>query len=400
MKNRMPMLFKSMKRRLSASIILGITAMILSFTVFGSFILAASLKNGVNSTDQRMGADMMIVPEGYKEEAESVLLTGSRNCFYFDRNVLDEVRAVPGVNAATSQFFLASLSEGCCTGQVGIVGFDPETDFIIGPWIEKAYHKKIQENEAIVGSDIALEEDGTIKLFGRKYNVAAILARTATSIDSSVYFTYDTIPNLLEAAQAVKLNFLESQKNENSISTVFVRTEDGLTDLEVAKAIFKGCEEEIEIVYPKEIVQVLSVNLSGVILGIKVFAGVVSVISVIVLFIIYLLAAGGRKREFALLRTAGCTRKRIMQLLMEEAGILTIAGGAAGSALAAVVIFPFGRYIGSILHMPYLFPAFGTVMIFLAFDLLIVVFTGVAASIYPAVRVSGIDPYSALREEE
>lgn len=396
----MQMLSGGMKRRLSASIILTVAAMILAFTVFGSLILAASLKNGVDSTNKRMGADMMIVPEGYKESAEAVLLTGSRNYFYFDRKVLDEVREIDGINAATSQFFLAGLSEKCCTDKVGIVGFDPETDFIIGPWIEEAYNGEIPDNEAVVGSDIILEEDGTIKLFDRKYKVAARLARTATSIDSSVYFTYGTIPALLKDAQEKSLNFLEVQKNENSISTVFVKLKSGQTELEVTKAIYESCGENIEIVYPKNIVQSLSVNLSGVVLGIKAFAGVVAAISVIVLFIIYLLSAGGRKREFALLRTVGCTRRRIVRLMVWEAGMLALAGGMAGSALAAVVVFPFGRYIGSILHMPYLCPDFRTVMIFLVFNIFIVVLTGVAASIYPAVRVSGIDPYSALREGE
>ncbi len=400
MKKNWIMLFRGMKRRRFGSIALVIAAAILSFAVFGGFILTISLKNGVESTDKRLGADMMIVPDGYKESAESVLLAGSRDYFYFDKVVLEEIEDVAGISAATPQFFLASLSEKCCTDKVGIVGFEPETDFIIKPWIEEVYNGELPDNEAVVGSDISLEDDGTIKLFGEHYKVAARLAKTATSIDTSVYFTLNTIPKLLADAKKNNLNFLDSQKDLNSISTVFVKLEGGQTALDVTKAIHENCSQNVGIVYPKEIVQSLSGNLSYIVLGMKIFVGVAAVISITVLFILYLVSSNGRKREMALLRAMGCTHGRLTGIMLEEACVLNLTGCAAGSVLAAAVVFPFGRYIGRSLHMPYLCPGIGIVMGIFFGSLVVVLLAGMAASAYPALRISRIEPYAALREEE
>ena len=83
----------------------------------------------------------MIGPEGSEQELEGILLYGSPNYFYMDKNIEEIIRSVDGVQTASSQTYLASVSESCCDFPVQLIGFDPETDFIIQPWAKKSFKK-------------------------------------------------------------------------------------------------------------------------------------------------------------------------------------------------------------------------------------------------------------------
>ncbi len=81
-----------------------------SGALFASFLLTASIKGGLGGIKTRIGADLMIVPEGYESQAEGVLIAGEPSYFYMDKLIEDQVRAIQGVEALTSQFYLTSLS--------------------------------------------------------------------------------------------------------------------------------------------------------------------------------------------------------------------------------------------------------------------------------------------------
>jgi putative ABC transport system permease protein len=100
----------------------------------------------------------MIVPEGYESQAEGVLLNGEPSYFYMDKAVEDTIGEVQGVAAVTSQFYLTSLSESCCDFAIQIIGFDPQTDFIVQNWAEK---NKTGTNQTLfyAGSNICFMEE-------------------------------------------------------------------------------------------------------------------------------------------------------------------------------------------------------------------------------------------------
>lgn len=287
MKNKKFYRLKGWVRQQSGSIVLVAVSVVLSFTVLGGLLLFVGLKNRMETMDRRLGADLMVVPDKAKESVESVLLTGSRDYIYFNKNILGEMKKIPEVSEATQQFFLASLSEKCCADSLEIVGFDPETDFIIEPWVKGEYHKELADYEAVAGSDVALEKDKTIHLFGKTYKVAARLERTATSMDTSVYFPLSSIPGLIADAQEENLNFLDSQKDPASVSTVFVNLKDGQDRLGVTKAIYETSGEKVKIVYPKPPVRSFSQNVSGILSGMKVFTGVAAAGNIAVVFLVY-----------------------------------------------------------------------------------------------------------------
>lgn len=53
----------------------------------------------------------------------------------------------------------------------------------------------------MVGSSIKIEDGGMLQLFGRDYKVAAKMAKTGTSLDKSVYFTFDSLELVVSDAE-------------------------------------------------------------------------------------------------------------------------------------------------------------------------------------------------------
>lgn len=106
---------------------------LVAFVLFAGGILSVSLKNGLESMKERLGADLLVVPVGYDEGVEGIIVKGEPAYFYFDKSVETQLEKVEGVKCVSSQFYLTSLNQDCCSVPVQFIGFDPETDFSIQP---------------------------------------------------------------------------------------------------------------------------------------------------------------------------------------------------------------------------------------------------------------------------
>ena len=96
---------RNIRRRPYRSFCLMLAAVIGSYALFVGLALKASLNNGIGRMQERMGADLMIVPESSEIEARNILLTGEPEFFYMDASVAKAATDVEGVESATSQFY-------------------------------------------------------------------------------------------------------------------------------------------------------------------------------------------------------------------------------------------------------------------------------------------------------
>ena len=163
---------------------------LVAFVLFAGGILSTSMRNGLESMRARLGADLMVVPLGYDEGVEGIILKGEPTYFYFDKYVEQDLEKVEGVKSVSAQFFLTSLNQDCCSIPVQFIGFDPETDFSIQPWISEVYSEEVKDGELIIGSDIKADENNKLKFFGEEYSVAAKLEKTGTGLDQPYMQTW------------------------------------------------------------------------------------------------------------------------------------------------------------------------------------------------------------------
>ena len=372
---------------------------VVSFVLFGGTILSLSLHNGLQNMKDRLGADIMIVPVENEADFEAVLIKGEPSCFYFSKSLEQKVAALEGVELCSSQFFLTSLDAECCDSRVQLIGFDPDTDFSVQPWISQVFDGKLSEGAVIIGNDISLEAGENIKLFGTEYEVAAKLDATGTGLDQAVYATNSTIRAMYADAESKGQRFLEDANPNESISTILVRVSEGYSRKELIKNIRKELGG-VKIVESQNMISSAASNMKSIALFIYIFAGLFLLIALSTLALVFAVIANERKKEFGILRILGATKKKLSDIILLESIFISAAGGMAGILIASLIIFPLNVYIGDNLGIPYLLPSVIRIILILVLDLFVSTLIGPLSASLSAVRISKAETYLTIREGE
>lgn len=389
---------KSVNRNPIYSLFIFIPLVIISFMFFAGTVVDQSLVRGMANMEKRLGSDLMLVPAGSKEEATSTLLEGYRGTFYFSKDVYEQILNIDGIKEVTAQFYLKSLSADCCSSEVEIVFYDSESDFIIGSWINSKVTAKLDANSIIIGSQVNAT-NGYIKLFGKEYKVAAQMAKTGTSLDSSVYFTFDSLESVLTDAQNGGAFLTDNQKQTDLISSVFINVEDGVDLEKIIENIEDSVDEDIDIVYPKELSSNLRTNLKGIYTSTHLIFIFTGILIFFILVIVNIIIVNERKREIALLRVFGVSRKGVILILNEGTVLIAIVASATGCVLANIIVVMFSNLLARNLDMPYLLPSASKIILLYIVVIAILALITALSSLVPAIYISSLEVYKALRKE-
>ncbi|MBR1739472.1 MAG: FtsX-like permease family protein [Ruminococcus sp.] len=371
---------------------------LLSFTILAGTILITSLEKGLDSLKARLGADIMVVPyeAATKSDLENIVIQGNTGYFYMDRSIADKVASREGIGEISEQFYLASTSSSCCSVPVEIIGFDPETDFTITPWIKKSYSSDLKEGEVVVGNDLNSFVGDTLYFYGVECTVAAKLDKTGTSYDTAVFTNKDTIKSLIRSSVDLKMNTFDNVDPDRTVSCLLINAADGYSPEEVKNDINIHVKK-VKAVQTKEMISGISESLSGIsgVIGILVTA--VWALGLVILLISFTMSVNERKKEFAVLRIMGASRGRLAGIVLSEALLTCIPGGLVGTGIALSVILPFNALIEKTLALPFLLPSAGQIAAYCAAALVISALTCAAAAAVCAIRISRIDTGLILR---
>jgi putative ABC transport system permease protein len=379
-----------------------ITAAILAFVLFGGSILALNLRQGLATITRRFGADLMVVPEGASEKAQSLLLRGTTGYFYFDEAIAGKIAGTEGVARASPQFFLTSLSESCCDAMVQLIAYDPETDFVVRPWMAENRGGSVEDGQIVAGGRIDIRADNTVMLLGHNYPVAARLSPSASGLDTSVFMTMNTMRLLVGRARAKGYNFLEVQEKglERGVaSAVLAKLDPAAVPARLAQTI-RSENAGVDVVVSQSVFSSISGALAGLSAYIRLFSVIVWVLSLVVLAAVFSGSVHERKKEFAVLRLLGATRKKLAAIVLGESAAAGIAGGAAGIVLASLAVFPFSTLISERIGLPYLDAPLSAIAPLVLASLALSALAGPLASLYSAIRISKAETYYTMREGE
>ncbi|MDR1028005.1 MAG: ABC transporter permease [Clostridiales Family XIII bacterium] len=373
---------------------------LLSFVLFGGSLIAFSLFNGTDGLSKRLGADILIVPQGYDQKVEGILLRGEPSAFYMDAEWLGRIADVEGVRAVSPQLLIASLNADCCSMPIQLIGFDRETDFVVEPWIRTALPGALSDGEIVVGGAITGKVGDRLKFFEREYRIAAKMDNTGTGFDASVFMNMD-------AARRAADDFVAMGGSltipADAVSSLIVMVDKDYTADGVSRRMnedFDYGNSGIVVVSAKKIVNNVSGNLRVLVTFVALLAALLWVLSVAVLAIVFSVMLNERKREFGILRALGITRKRLVKLVFLESGIVSLVGSVAGVFLAALLILPFRSYIHEAVRMPYMQPSIGQFILLVAASLLLSFAVGPLASLLSSRRIRRGDAYAVIREGE
>ncbi|MDR1921001.1 MAG: ABC transporter permease [Candidatus Adiutrix sp.] len=381
-------------RNLGLAFLVGLFSAIL----FGGSVLNSQLSRGLESLSERLGADILIVPYGYERTAMAALLRGEPSTYYMPQEALDKIRDIPGVAAATPQIFLASLSSACCAEEVQIIGFDPESDFLIWPWMKNKIDQ-FKANEIVVGSKINAKVGDEIFFFGSLYRVAALMEATGLGLDTSVFMPLSALYELMRNNQQLARQF---DVPERHISAVAVKVAADLPPKAVGQAIMQACaiEYNLDQVLSENIVNETSRRLHSLSSAVHWAAAGLWALAILVISLVFSVAVSERKHELSLYRLLGARRSWLAKLLLWETFLICAGGATAGLLLAACIVFPFNTLIFSSLNLPHLGLAGGLIAGQALLALAIAVVSGPLACVNTVLSITRSDVYGALREGE
>jgi putative ABC transport system permease protein len=135
-------------------------------------------------------------------------------------------------------------------------------------------------------------------------------------------------------------------------------------------------------------------NISGVITGL---IAAIWVLALIILLLAFSMIGNERKKEFAILRGMGASRRELSAIMAKEAFSVSLLGSVLGACLAAVSILLFANFIRSSLSLPFLTPGLPGLTGRFLLCVAVSVAAGVLASTGCVRKVSRVDTALVLR---
>ena len=390
---------KNIRRRPLRSVTLMLLAAFLAFSVFAGSLVVISLQNGLKSYEARLGADVVVVPAeaGLKGGLESILLQGVPGYFYMNESAMEKIRGMDGVEAVSPQFFLATAKAGCCSFPIQLIGFDPETDFTIQPWVRESYGGEVGYGDILIGSHVTMPSDGVLTFYNQEMHVVGQLDETGTALDNAVYGSMETMRDIVRNAEALGYRYLGKIDADKAVSAVMVRVSEEYPIEDVCNNINIHVRK-VDATQSKSMVSGIAGGLKNVSRIIGMLTAMIWILAIGIMAAAFVLIVGERKKEFAILRVTGASQKMLSRLLLTESALVSGVGAACGVLLAALVAIPFTGLIRERLGLPYLLPGAGTIAALALGSLLMAVLAGALSAAFAGRKLNRIDAGLVLRE--
>ena len=392
---------KNIRMRPGRSAAMFLIAFILSFTVFAGTVVLASINNGLTSFDDRMGADIMAVPYEVRTKVDVSTLTtqGITGHYYVSGEYFNKIAAAEGVGAATWQYFVSELQSGLCDGPLYIIAFDPETDFSVLPWSDGTGSRNIGYMQAVIGSDVKAGVKDVLEIYGTELTAAVKLQKTGTTYDTSIFVDMETAEALIKASGDEQLQEYAAANGRNSVSSILVNAAGGYEVEDVLNYINIHFKKVIAI-STKAMNTGISGSLNAASGTAKAVIAVIWIASLLVMAAVHFMAAGERRKEYAVLRVAGASGEMLSELTVTESFILSLAGSIAGIAASLAVSIPFFGFIETRLGLSLIMPGAGYVFVTALIAAAVTTLAGMLTAGFAAYRICRTDTGLLLRSSE
>lgn len=390
---------KNLKRKLTRTWLLFAIVAVVSCTLFSATLFLKSINNALKIGTYRLGADLLVVPKSAETTAKSALLSGEPTQFFMDRAILDQVKTIAGVKSATAQLFIKPTSFSCCFNvDVFLVAFDPDTDFTVKPWLERHLNRPLAMNEIITGRSVPVIGGDKIPFFGTTFTVAGTMEATGMDFfDRAVFMSLDTAYAMAENSKTKSPQPLDIGRDR--ISAVLVQIHDEYQPDRVGYGIERKIPG-IKALVSDMLISTVRKQLSGLIKAILIISVVLWFIVLLIMAFAFYMIVNERRREIGILRAMGASRVHIAFIILNEAVLLSAAGGGAGILLGFGLLTSFKNLMLHYLKLPYLFPSTPELLLLIAGALVLSVLTGLLAALLPSLTILRTEPYDAIRSAE
>ena len=329
---------KNLKRKpFRSGVLVFAIALLVSLLIF-AISFTVSVSSSLKKSSERLGADLVVVPVGARGFAEEFLLESKNTSFYMPISVIEKVKKIEGIESLTHHTYLSSISGLCCDIMpTRIVAFDPETDFIINPWLQESLGRPLQLGEAIAGFGTSenlglglLDIEATI--FDNRFKIVGVLEQTGTGLDHALFMTEENLENIIKSGK--------SPLKKGNISIIFTKVTKG-SDPDYVGRVLEGQIPEVDVVARSDMGGKFLNTLADINKIFLLTTFLASVLTTFLVWAIFSAIANERSKEIGIMRALGAKESHIVKLYLIEVLVLgllgSITGVLAGTYLSALL---------------------------------------------------------------
>ena len=360
------------------SIMFFLCIMLTSASVFGTGFFTENMELGIEQAGQQIGAEIIVVPYGYKEEAEGVLFQGDACTMLMEKDISREITGIAGIQAVSPQLFMKTLSLPCCAAAgVQLIAIDYETDFVVRPWLKESGMEQLGLDEMIAGSACGLQEQDKVEFYGKTFTVTGVLKESGMGYDESVFISRETADQITASE-----DYGDTFGGQTGlVSVILVDLEDGYDTAFVRDKIDEILEESnVETLTTGNFVTQLLERMATF----RTFSYIINLflllLSAVALFGLVTITFYSRRNRIGSLLSVGIQKTVIIKSFFLEYFYLTAGGVLAGICFICIIVFPLYQAIKNALSLPYQFVGFismakiaGTTLLINGFILLVAV---------------------------
>ena len=393
---------QNLGRRKARTLLLLVAVAICSGAVFTGAVLMRSIESSMDLGFTRLGADMLVIPEGTLTNITAALLTAEPTDLTLDAHTADRLAHLKGVRRAAPQLiFRTDLSGyGGRDESVDMIAFDPERDITVQPWLEQRLDRPMRPGDVIVGGRREEMIGAQLLLFGKPLTVYGRLGKTAVGThERGLFVSFETMDGLRETIR--QICGAKAPLEPNKISGVLIELASGATTRQTRFAILASLPG-VKVVGGETMLTSIRHGLTELLDGVLalmviMFASTAAMVSVLFSAIIT-----ERRRELGLLRAIGARRAQIIGMLLTEAAMATAVGGVLGCALGVLLMRAYQHslvYNLQNLGIPFAWLDAATIGLIAVACILLAAGIGAVGALFPAWRASRAEPYDLIRFE-
>ena len=389
------------RRRTQSTLTITITALtVLVFVmVMGIF---QTVNQGLALSRERLGADAILMPKYSNAKGDDLLFTAIPENIYMPIEVVEQAKQLKGVAAMSPQFYCQTLALGCCEPgeEARIVGYEPESDFILKPYLDEEHQNGINQEQIIIGHGYEDEDlvGGKYMILGRIFNVVAALQPTGTGMDSTFFMDWRVAQDMCLESEVLRENWTKKDPHDY-ISVIMIKLEEGVDP----DAFVRQVEEsgmECKALLTGETISSLQSQLEVTMQVMFALWAASLLIAVLSLVGRFNALAKERKKEIGLLRAIGLKKGQVFGLIIGETCTMALMGGLLGSAIALVCMDPVIEMLKNAFKLS---PSVWTTSLALlcgAAGIALAVVLGFASAVTPALKSASMDPQAAITQGE
>ncbi|MHC4707976.1 MAG: ABC transporter permease [Planctomycetota bacterium] len=362
-------------------------------------LLITGVNQGITHTVGRLGADLMVVPEGEKivKQFNEALISGRPTTFYFEPFVVDAIMQIPGIVEVSAQTFAETLTNArCCAGEFFIVGFDPESDFMISPWLNNnaSRFSSEEQNCIIVGDRILLQEGDTVEFYGTSFSVAGVLEPTSTGMDWTIYIPDRALREMVVNSGTKAEAPLRIPNG--AFSAVFVKAAPDIDLIDLAEKIEQALPK-VQTILSSSVAKNARAQMSTISEILICIVAILWAMSLVLSGAVFTQSVRERQSEIGLLMAKGADRTFMYRLFVKESGTISMGSSCLGALAGFTIIASFRILLANTLGAHDVLPSWRITLVLISAFVSLGTISGIIAAVLPVFPLLKAEPLEAIK---